>query len=88
MSDCRSIQDEHKIPLPVSLGLNATRELVNITNVKYTPNEALLPRMMKEAFKLTMGDNLNDLIYGSESEAVEFFKNKLQGDRYRDWEEI
>ena len=85
MSDCRSIQDEHKIPLPVSLGLNATRELVNITNVKYTPNEALLPRMMEETFKLTMGDNLNDLIYGSESEAVEFFKNKLQGERLVDF---
>src|SRR5574344_2108572 len=77
------------MPVPINIKNAYAKDVesspyLRITNTKYIPNEALLPRLMAQTFKIRLGDNLSDILGSSDSAAenlnttIEFFRNRLR----------
>ena len=88
-SDLKEITNNSRMPVPINIKNAYAKDVesspyLRITNTKYIPNEALLPRLMAQTFKIRLGDNLSDILGSSDSEAenlnttIEFFRNRLR----------
>lgn len=74
LSDCKRVQDKKEFPSLVEWSGENVQYIPIEGDIKYSPNEMLLPKVWATKYMLDTGDNLGTIL----ENPVEFFKNKLK----------